>query len=110
MMYALNVDLEQKKSARHTRRLQMSDELKLDPYLQRMVEAGMDGADIMHGHLKVLMARAESALADAIEDEEASGEAMDSMERRYWEGVEEAYSELYQLTYAIAFAKEAMGA
>jgi len=83
----------------------MSDELKLDPYLQRMVEAGMDGADIMHGHLKVLMARAESALADAIEDEEASGEAMDSMERRYWEGVEEAYSELYQLTYAIAFAK-----
>jgi hypothetical protein len=85
----------------------MSDELKLDPYLQRMVDAGMDGADIMHGHLKVLMVQAQNELANAIEDEEASGEAMDSMERRYWEGVDEAYSELYQLTYAIAFAKGA---
>ena len=83
----------------------MSDQLTLDPYLQRMVEAGMDGADIMHGHLKVLMVQAQNELANAIEDEEASGEAMDSMERRYWEGVDEAYSELYQLTYAIAFAK-----
>lgn len=85
----------------------MSDELKLDPYLQRMVDAGIDGADIMHGHLKVLMVQAQNELANAIEDEEASGEAMDSMERRYWEGVDEAYSELYQLTYAIAFAKGA---
>lgn len=86
----------------------MSDQLTLDPYLQRMVEAGMDGADIMHGHLKVLMVQAQNELANAIEDEEASGEAIDSMERRYWEGVDEAYSELYQLTYAIAFAKGAI--
>ena len=83
----------------------MSDETKLDPYLQRMVESGMDGADIMHGHLKVLMVQAQNELANAIEDEEASGEAIDSMERRYWEGVDEALSQLYALTYAIAFAK-----
>jgi hypothetical protein len=83
----------------------MEDKLVLPPHLQRMVMAGMDGADIMHGELKVLMVEAERQLELAIEAEGESGEAMDSMERRYWEGVCEAYSELYELTYAIAFAQ-----
>ena len=77
----------------------------LDPYLQNQVDLGMDGADIMHGHLKTLMVEAEAHLEEAIEVEEESGEAMDSMERKYWEGVTETYAELYALTYAIAFAK-----
>jgi hypothetical protein len=71
-----------------------------------MVDAGMDGADIMHGHLKTLMVEAEQQLTLAQEAEDESEEAMDSMERRYWEGVCEAYGELYSLTYAIAFAKD----
>jgi hypothetical protein len=79
--------------------------MALDPYLQKMVIHGMDGADIMHGHLKLLMAEAEVQLGMAIEAEEESEEAMDSMERRYWEGVMETYGELYALTYDIAFAK-----
>jgi len=83
----------------------MSDQLTLDPYLKNQVDLGMDGADIMHGHLKTLMLEAEAHLEDAIQVEEESGDAIDSMERKYWEGVTEAYSELYQLTYAIAFAK-----
>jgi len=83
----------------------MTEQLVLDPYLQNQVDLGMDGADIMHGHLKTLMLEAESHLEDAIEIEEESGEAMDSMERKYWEGVCETYGELYALTYAIAFAK-----
>jgi len=83
----------------------MSNELTLDPYLQKQVELGMDGADIMHGHLKTLMLEAEQQLELAIEAEEDSGEAMDSMERRYWEGVTETYAELYALTYDIAFAQ-----
>ena len=78
---------------------------KLDPYLAKQVAIGMDGADIMHGHLKTLMLEAEAHLEDAIQVEEESGDAIDSMERKYWEGVTETYSELYQLTYAIAFAK-----
>ena len=77
----------------------------LDPYLQKQVELGMDGADIMHGHLKTLMLEAEQQLQLAQEAEDESEEAMDSMERRYWEGMCEAYGELYSLTYAIAFAK-----
>jgi hypothetical protein len=52
------------------------------------------------------MLEAETQLNLAIEQEEETEEAMDSMERRYWEGMSEAYEELYTLTYAIAFAKE----
>lgn len=79
--------------------------MPLDQYLQKQVDLGMDGADIMHGHLKTLMLEAEQQLELAIEAEEESEEAMDSMERRYWEGVTETYAELYALTYEIAFAK-----
>lgn len=79
--------------------------LTLDPYLQKQVDLGMDGADILHGHLKTLMLEAETQLELAIEAEEESEEAMDSMERKYWEGVTETYAELYSLTYEIAFAK-----
>lgn len=79
--------------------------MALDPYLQKQVDLEMDGADIMHGHLKTLMLEAEIHLADAIEVEEESGDATDSMERKYWEGVTETYAELYALTYEIAFAK-----
>jgi len=81
------------------------DKLELDPYLKKQVILGMDGADIMHGHLKTLIIEAEAQLEMAMEAEEESGEAMDSMERKYWEGVCETYGELYALTYAIAFAK-----
>ena len=81
------------------------ENIGLPPHLQRMVNLDMDGADILHGELKVLMVEAEQQLEYAQEAEEESGEAMDSMERRYWEGVLETYGELYGLTYDIAFAK-----
>lgn len=81
------------------------EDIGLPPHLQRMVNLGMDGADIMHGELKVLMVHAEQQLDYAQEAEDESGEAMDSMERKYWEGVLETYAELYKLTYDIAFAK-----
>jgi len=83
----------------------MSDQLTLDPYLARQVALGMDGADILHGHLKTLIVEAEAQLEMAQEAEDESGDAMDSMERKYWEGVVETYSEIYGLTYAIAFEK-----
>jgi len=72
-----------------------------------MIDLDMDGADIMHGELKVLMVEAEKQLALAQEAEDESEEAMDSMERKYWEGVLDTYCELYKLTYDIAFAKGA---
>ena len=79
--------------------------MALEPYLRNQVELGMDGADILHGHLKTLMYEAEQQLDLALQAEEESEEAIDSMERKYWEGVTEAYGVIYALTYDIAFAK-----
>ena len=81
------------------------EHINLPPHLQRMVNLDMDGADIMHGELKVLMVEAERQYDLAKKAEEESEEAMDSMERKYWEGALDTYAELYQLTYDIAFAK-----
>ena len=80
------------------------DSMTLDPYLMKQVDMGMDGADILHGHLKTLMYEAEQILDRCIEVEDESGEAMDSMERKYWEGVLDTYGELYKLTYDLSFA------
>ena len=79
--------------------------MSLDSYLQNQVNLGMDGADIMHGHLKTLMLEAEQQLVLAQEAENESGEAMDSMDRTFAEGYLEALGTCYKLTYDIAFAK-----
>lgn len=77
--------------------------LTLDPRLQRQVELGSSGLDIIHGELKNLMLQAEVHLEAAREVEEESGSAIDSMERTYWEGQLDALSDIYSLTYALAF-------
>lgn len=78
----------------------------LDPYLQRQVDHGISGLDIMHGHLKVLMLEAEKELEEAqrIEEENDYSDAMESMERKYWEGQCDALASLYSLTYELSFA------
>jgi hypothetical protein len=78
--------------------------LTLEPHLQRMVDAGVSGTDILHGELKNLMLIAEQDLADAIEREEETEEAMDSMQRTEAEGRLDALVEVYNLTYALSFA------
>ena len=78
--------------------------LELDPYLQKQVDAGSSGTDILHGHLKVLMLDAERELEEAQRVEDETEEAMDSMERKYWEGQVDAISYIYSMTYALAFA------
>ena len=84
----------------------MENNTTLDPYLMKLVELGMAGADILHGHLKTLMVEAEVILDRCIEAEEYSEDAMDSMARTEATGYLDALSEVYALTYAIAFAKE----
>jgi len=79
-------------------------ELKKPPHLQRMVDAGVTGLDIMHGELKNLMLIAEQELTEAIEREEETEEAMDSMDRTNAEGRLDTLVELYQLTYQLSFA------
>lgn len=81
-----------------------SEDIGLPPHLQRMVNAGVSGLDIMHGELKNLMLIAERDLDIAIKREEETEEAMDSMERTNCEGVLDTLVSLYNLTYELAFA------
>ena len=76
----------------------------LEPRLQKLIELGEAGTDILHGELKNLMLEAETqlGLAQAYEDE--TEEAIDSMERKYWEGQLDALVHVYGLTYQLAFA------
>jgi hypothetical protein len=77
---------------------------KLAPHLQRLVNYDIDGLDIMHGELKNLMLIWEKELEQAQEVEDESGEAMDSMERKYAEGFLDALCALYKMTYDLSFA------
>ena len=79
---------------------------ELDPHLQKQVDLGSSGLDIIHGHLKVLMLEAEDELRQAqeIEEENDYDDAMESMERKYWEGQCDALGHLYALTYQLSFA------
>jgi hypothetical protein len=86
-----------------------SEDIGLPPHLQRLVNAGVSGLDIMHGELKNLMLIAEQELADAIEREEESEEAMDSMVRTECEGALDTLVALYELTYQLSFAIGARG-
>ena len=72
--------------------------------MHRSIKAGSSGLDIMHGELKNLMLEAEDELLVAQEREAETEEAMDSMERRYWEGQVDALAYLYGLTYSLSFA------
>ena len=80
------------------------EDLGLPPHLQRLVNAGVSGLDIMHGELKNLMLIAEQELASAIEREEETEEAMDSMVRTECEGALDTLVALYELTYQLSFA------
>ena len=74
--------------------------------MQKAVDFGSSGLDVIHGELKWLMLEAEEQLELAQEAENKTGEAMDSMDRKYWEGQLDALSHVYQLTYALSFAIE----
>jgi hypothetical protein len=76
----------------------------LEPRLQKLVDMGMSGTDILHGELKNLMVLAEEDLQAALEQEENSGEAMDSMVRTECEGVLDTLVAIYELTYQLSFA------
>jgi hypothetical protein len=82
------------------------DNLKLEPHLQRMVDAGVSGTDILHGELKNLMLMAEQQFTEIAtqEEEEDYSDAMLSMERTEAQGRLDAFGEVYALTYALSFA------
>ena len=84
--------------------MEFTPDYNVPAHLQRMIDAGVNGLDIMHGELKNLMLIAEQQLAEAQAIEDESEEAMDSMERTRCEGALDTLAELYKLTYDLSFA------
>ena len=81
------------------------------PFIPPHLEKGLEDIsipliDLLHGHLKVAMLDAEVELESKKEQEEESGEAMDSMERTYAEGYMDALTELYCLTYNLSIDRK----
>ena len=68
--------------------------LQLSPRLQKLVDMGESGTDILHGELKNLMLQAEG---DWILNRY-------KLEGKYHEGQFDAYALVYHLTYQLAFA------
>jgi hypothetical protein len=69
------------------------------PHLQKLVELGESGTDIMHGHLKNLMYDTETNL-------EEIGDSDNIADKFYFEGRMDTLTEIYVLTYNLAFAIE----
>ncbi len=74
----------------------------LPPHLQRMVDVGVSGLDIMHGELKNLMLIDEQLLSEYTnQDDEEYDQTVD---RLTLQGHLDALVELYNLTYQLSFA------
>jgi len=80
--------------------------MALSPRLKNLVAMGESGLDIIHGELKTLMLDAETEYLryQKIEEDTDYDDAMDSMERKYFEGMLDAYTNVYELTYQLSFA------
>jgi hypothetical protein len=83
-----------------------TDTTILPPHLQKMIDAGVSGTDVLHGELKNLMLIAEQEFQEIAVEEEEGGysDAMLSMDRTRAEGRLDAFGEVYALTYQLAFA------
>ena len=84
---------------------------QLEPRLQKLIDLGESGTDILHGELKNVMYEAEREFREAqrIEEDNDYSDAMESMERKYWEGQCDALSHVYALTHQLAFAIQERG-
>jgi hypothetical protein len=73
------------------------DSTILPLHLQKLIDLGESGTNIMHGELKNLMYECEQEL-------ENLSELQDVSEYQYVSGKLDAFVKVYQLTYALAFA------
>jgi hypothetical protein len=81
--------------------------LSLSPRLQKLVDMGESGTDILHGELKNMMYECEKELVPLLENSNNLGsdeDYEDTVQRLYNEGYMDALSAVYQLTYELAFA------
>jgi len=81
----------------------MNNTIQLPPHLQRMVNAGVSGLDIMHGELKNLMLISEQNFQAAQNGDPLAVNEHDESDD-YHNGRLDALVELYKLTYDLSFA------
>jgi hypothetical protein len=80
---------------------------QLDPRLQKLIDMGESGTDILHGELKNMMYECEKDLVPLLENSNELGsdeDYEDTVERLYNEGYMDALTSVYALTYQLAFA------
>jgi hypothetical protein len=74
----------------------------LEPRLQKLIDMGESGTDILHGELKNLAYETEQKLAEYIDHDNEQYDQ--TVNRLHLEGMLDAYVEVYALTYQLAFA------
>jgi hypothetical protein len=80
---------------------------QLEPRLQKLIDLGESGTDILHGELKNMMYECEKILVPLLENSNELGsdeEYEDTVERLYNSGYIDALESVYALTYQLAFA------
>jgi hypothetical protein len=81
--------------------------LQLSPRLQKLIDMGESGTDVLHGELKNMMYECEKELIPLLENSNELGsdeDYEDTVQRLYNEGYMDALTAVYQLTYELAFA------
>lgn len=81
--------------------------IALPPHLQKLIDLGESGTDILHGELKNMMYECEKDLVPLLENSNEVGsdeEYEDTVQRLYNEGYMDALTAVYRLTYDLAFA------
>ncbi len=79
----------------------------LEPRLQKLIDLGEAGTDILHGELKNMMYECEQVLVPLLQNSNELGSDEnydDTVERLYNEGYMDALTAVYTLTYQLAFA------
>jgi hypothetical protein len=79
----------------------------LDSRLQKLIDLGESGTDILHGELKNMMYECEKVLVPLLQNSNEVGsdeDYSDTVERLYNEGYMDALTSVYALTYQLAFA------
>jgi hypothetical protein len=74
----------------------------LEPRLQKLIDMGESGTDILHGELKNLAYETEQKLAEYTDHDNEQYDQ--TVNRLHLEGMLDAYVEVYALTYQLAFA------
>ena len=73
------------------------------PHLQKLVDLGESGTDILHGELKNLMLQAERNLESAQNNEPLAEDEYDESDDYHY-GYLDALTVVYKLTYDLSFA------